>query len=353
MNTQEFPGDALSAEVKNFAAAVRKQLADLSPDEVQELTGGLEADLAEHYADNGGILAEPASYAAELRSAAGLPTRSEFTPGQKARRAPLKDDLGAMLRNLRANPTIQRIGEFFKVLQPAWWALRAWVLFEVVVTWLIRQEFIQIPAHPLHWLGLLLAIVISVQFGRHRWFSKKSVERLNVVLSVIAVIALPFAVGSVYIGVNQARNAELAVEYYQSQWLMAHGQPISNIFAYNCAGEPVRDIRLVDQNGNPISLADYQSGLESSDNEGNYFRLMPTELSNGVWAWGVFPLDAAEDRYAENGSSSETRIQLEPPVEQLPILGGNATACVDISVKGASEGNPEALEGAEQSSQGK
>src|SRR5690606_26757257 len=162
------------------------------------------------------------------------------------------------------------------------------------------------------------------------WLPKKAVDRFNLVFSVAAVIALPYALIGVVDGINQAKSFEYYFESHTSEPLMSYGQPINNIFAYNCYGEPVRDIRLVDQNGNPISLAHYQSGLESWDNEGNYFRLMPTDLSNGVWAWGVFPLDAAGDIDAETGDMSQNRTQLNPPVEQLPVLGGNATVCVDI-----------------------
>ena len=59
-------------EVASFVARVREQLSDLTEDEREELTGGLEADLSEQLAE-GGQLPDPTQYADELRAAAGLP----------------------------------------------------------------------------------------------------------------------------------------------------------------------------------------------------------------------------------------------------------------------------------------
>ena len=71
--------DAL--DVAGYAAAVRRSLADLGPEQVDDLTDDLEADLAEaldderHVAHGRGLLEQfgpPEDYAAELRAAAGL-----------------------------------------------------------------------------------------------------------------------------------------------------------------------------------------------------------------------------------------------------------------------------------------
>ena len=68
-------------DVAGYAAAVRRSLADLGPDQVDDLTDDLEADLADaladerHNAHGRGVLEQfgpPEEYAAELRAAAGL-----------------------------------------------------------------------------------------------------------------------------------------------------------------------------------------------------------------------------------------------------------------------------------------
>ncbi|MEK8227883.1 hypothetical protein NKG05_19950 [Oerskovia sp. M15] len=90
------PEGVILDQVRRFAAEVRSHLTDLSPEQVDDLTDGLEADLAEALADMPGALrpvpagshrpdggatslldvaehfGPAAEYAAELRSAAGL-----------------------------------------------------------------------------------------------------------------------------------------------------------------------------------------------------------------------------------------------------------------------------------------
>lgn len=64
-------------------AAIRATMVDLQPEVVDDLTGGLEADLNDWVADSAtGMAALPPAevYATELRAAAGLPERSSTTP---------------------------------------------------------------------------------------------------------------------------------------------------------------------------------------------------------------------------------------------------------------------------------
>src|SRR3954468_1429827 len=65
-----------SPAVAEFAAAVRAALSDLAPDEIDELTDGLEADLTDRLADGDAAdLGDPRAYAEALGPAAGLPHR--------------------------------------------------------------------------------------------------------------------------------------------------------------------------------------------------------------------------------------------------------------------------------------
>jgi uncharacterized membrane protein len=67
--------------ITEFAAAVRSALSDLGPDEADDLTDGLEADLTDRLADGDATeLGDPAAYAEELRAAAGLPHRPAASP---------------------------------------------------------------------------------------------------------------------------------------------------------------------------------------------------------------------------------------------------------------------------------
>ncbi|WP_414171436.1 hypothetical protein [Clavibacter tessellarius] len=68
MNTAD---PTLDTRIQAFAAAVRARLADLDPEDVDDLTGGLEADLQEEAADHDGAL-EPRRPRALRRRAAQL-----------------------------------------------------------------------------------------------------------------------------------------------------------------------------------------------------------------------------------------------------------------------------------------
>ena len=65
--------------VAAYVREVRAELTDLPAEDVDDLTGGMEADLSELAAESGGDLigrlGSPRLYAAELRAAAGLPER--------------------------------------------------------------------------------------------------------------------------------------------------------------------------------------------------------------------------------------------------------------------------------------
>ena len=67
------------AAVHEYVERVRAALADLPPEDLDELTGGLEADLREQAGelppgtDLAAAFGAPTAYAAELRAAAGLP----------------------------------------------------------------------------------------------------------------------------------------------------------------------------------------------------------------------------------------------------------------------------------------
>ena len=113
----------LAPEAQEFLTAVERELADLP---VEERTALLE-DLAQHLvalAEDGDDapvvirLGSPASYAEDLRAAAGLPARG-------ARRGP---ERVALLRErfgrYAAHPLAVEVLRLWAELRPAWWVLR-------------------------------------------------------------------------------------------------------------------------------------------------------------------------------------------------------------------------------------
>ena len=114
-------------DVAGYAAAVRRSLADLGPELVDDLTDDLEADLAEaldderHVAHGRGVLEQfgpPEDYAAELRAAAGLAPAT--APGRRVRLSDPVDDarrFGRWILRI-GNPLTRHVGEPRQLVGP-------------------------------------------------------------------------------------------------------------------------------------------------------------------------------------------------------------------------------------------
>lgn len=292
----------VTPEIVTFAQGVRAALADLPAEEVDDLTEGLEADLAEAYAEDlQRELPDPAAYAAELRLAAGLPVRSKVKSG-------LLSGLGEGLRDtkrdigiaIRRNPALAGIADFLVTLRPVWWVLRAWL-----ATWLVAYFF---GGQQGYWFGgtgwfLVFAafVAISVQWGRGKWRSDRALPLIALGNAFAVVALLPVLataddwVNSGYAEVYNPAPAGTSID----------GEQVSNIFAYDAKGNPLTGVQLFDQRGRPLDVGSDARGPECDVTcEVDLVRL-PSVLDNGRVAWNVFPLAEAREEqttYDENAN---------------------------------------------------
>jgi hypothetical protein len=288
MTTTTLPG----TEVRAFAAAVRAALSDLPPDELDELTDGLEADLSERAAESGSDLGDPAAYAEELRAAAGYPPRSA-----KSHVGDALPDLRTLPRELlhrwrafvaRSAPAASVIA-FLVALRPLWWVLRALVIWVIVVA--------MIGAGTNFWPLAVVLVVLSVQLGRGRMLGRAWARWTLRVVSAVAVIATPF-VGAWL--VNTWNTATWQAAYYEESQnygpgpvLNRNGSPITNIYAYDAAGNPIEQVQLFDQDGNPLNLTDDTGAPWYDAPDGSM--LVPSGDVPGRAGWNVFPLEHVND----------------------------------------------------------
>jgi hypothetical protein len=299
MNTTTLPG----TEVAAFAAAVRTALADLPPDDLDELTDGLEADLAERAADAGEDLGDPVAYAQELRAAAGYPPRSA------------RSHLGDTLPNLRTLPQelrrrwdellahrslIASVVSFFVALRPVWWMFRGAAAYALLASFL--------GINGLHWWPVGVAsVVLSVQTGRGRMAGRAWVRWLNRAVSAVVLIATPFLLGW---ALNAWNNAMYPVyeETWYPQSLNVGGMQIDNIYAYDAAGEPIDQVQLFDQNGDPLNLTTDTSAGFLGTQDGSM--VVPSGDVPGRAGWNVYPLAHANDwsDYEDDGKLGDTEI---------------------------------------------
>ncbi|WP_420114576.1 hypothetical protein [Pseudactinotalea sp.] len=288
--------------VTAYANAVRDHLAGLDAETLDELTGGLEADLAEALSerlpDDGAapdlaavtsVFGSPGLYADELRSAAGV----ELPPEPGARTRPrLRDVVGRARVDavttwaaLRERHGWLRWGTDFLVsLRPAWWLLRAWVLFHLFTG--LRNPFFGSGADKLLLLGL---VVVSVLWGQKRIGQRRWWRRLGLLATTLAIVAtLPILIGAynrtVYSGwsdgaYNQGFSDGQSVA-------MQHGGlsgELTNLFVYGADGQPVVNAQIVDQHGNPVVLNSPSTGRPWAEWSG--------------WEWGgeAVPVPVLED----------------------------------------------------------
>ncbi|MBC3761605.1 HAAS signaling domain-containing protein [Quadrisphaera oryzae] len=319
------PGLDPAAEARGYSAAVRAELADLPVEVVEELTGGLEADLAELAAESSTPLLDrlgsPRAYADELRSSAGLPDRSGVLPGPPARgvwrRAAdgLREDRERILGSLRARPWWPGAVDRGAQLRPAWWVLRGAVGGWVIGSFLGAQGLLAL-------LLVLGAAAVSLELGRRSW-TEQWQRTLLVAGNALAVVVLPFAAYAaanpppVYVDSSYVNSGPDT-----SHGVWSDGQVVTNIYPYDAQGRPLTGVQLLDDYGRPLATTT-GSGADWSGQQPS--PLVPAVGVDGALRWNTYPLRAQ----AQAAGAVPTTPPLPEPT--LPPLLGVGTAAANPS----------------------
>ncbi len=365
-------GRAFYGHVHAYAQQVRAHLADLRPDQVEELADGLEADLAEAVVDAPGALPRrapapasdgapagtdgaagaagaealddtgldlvaffgpPAEYAAELRTAAGLPPTAA-PDGVRRPRVGLRRRVRVLGESLAADwragwqpvtstPQWASLTDFLRTLVPAWWILRGWVVATLLLWMFGGYEITMLPPDLSARFVVLAAVVVSVQWGRGRWLPTTWLPKVVRPLSVAAaVVAAPLvlhaaaagdstSVGGWESGYRQgaadASNGLVspvalggeAGPYGDGVWV--DGAQVSNLFVYDAAGEPLRDVQVFDDRGRQVRTVTEEGASGAwavPDVEGTWY-FQPALATDGRERWNVYPLRAVAEEDVE------------------------------------------------------
>jgi len=309
-------------QVTAFAKAVRRELTDLGPDILDDLTDGLEADLADKLAD-GEPLGDAAAYAAELRAAAGVDPGKQASPFDRFR----KDltEVGSNVRGLVSRHAwLAGVVSFLVSIRPVWWVLRAWAVFYIVTS-------SGYPRNEVGFLTLCAFVVLSVQWGRGKWLPWRWARGALVVVSIIAAFAVPAATSSLFNAVQFADN--FVPEEFISSGLTADGRTVTNIFAYGPDGKPLTDVQLFDQNGDPLEVVSPQWDNSNLYDEtlGESKLLVPSDEVAGRPGWNVYPLqsvpsDSIDYDTGEVNSWAKRSDVTAPFFAVQPLLGYEAPA---------------------------
>ena len=330
-------------QIRSFAAAVRQHLDDLPSDELDEIIGGLIADLADQAADNDGVLdlGDPAAYAEELRSAAGIPPR---LPAPRAR-IPLRKRASEWhvraISEIRRSPMGNGMLDLLVALRPVWWVLRAfgiWASIALVIALLPPFPYgpsdrWSVPDSPLGWLALLGLVVLSVQWGRGRWLPDNPLRHIRTAASIIALLMLPSVVNGFV-----TPQVQYIGQDYPQRGLMLDGVQINNIFAYDANGDPIDRVQLFTGKGTPLSLYGADGGQLLLDENGNVVgaesggryefgmqddglrATIPTQDYRGRPVWNVYPLDETDMDTLTGMPDTSGAERPKPPFQKAPSV---------------------------------
>ena len=299
-------------EIADFARAVRAHLADLPATDVEELTEGLEADLAEKALEE--ELGDPAEYATELRAAAGYPVRERGWMSRVRAFHGRAADLRTRV------PAVGAVLAFLVALRPVWWLARAWALYSIVFAVVRNQPARPVPATLAGWLILAAFVVLSVQWGRGRWAPTTWLRAIRTIVSIVALIALPIS------GYAIAYNA--AMTNYDPPVIYPHGltldgKRVENVFAYDAFGKPLTQVQLFDQDGNPLNIADARDSIMWSDLDPRVV-FVPERVA-GTNEWNVFPLSTIRSSELR-ASTDRPKASAEPRPGVPPFLAARPLA---------------------------
>ena len=232
----------ISREGRDYLAAVEAALADLPADDRAALLEDLALHLAELGTDTEGIplslrLGTPASYAAELRTAAGLPER----------RVPAEEHGTGSLQRWwdEHGPAVTA---YVRSLRPTWVLARGPLVVALLAAVL---GLLSLPSLLLLSVGaaaLSLALEQRVRSGTGR--------RLLLAGDVaLGVLALPVALAAAGAVLNQGGGGTVYTELPPRYELESPYGPVTNIHPYSSDGKPLSGVLLFDQDGRPLRTA--------------------------------------------------------------------------------------------------
>lgn len=270
----------IAPEIVAFARGVREALADLPAEEVDDLTDGLEADLAESLAEDlRRTLPDPVAYAAELRLAAGLPGRAPARGSLAGIADAWTGARAGLAEAIDRNPGLAWLAEFLGVLRPAWWILRAWLAAWLVAAFTGMEHGYGFDGY---WSVVLVGFtIVSVQWGRGRW-GFPGLRGLVVAGNVFAVLVLLPVLTAAQSWGTETVYVEGDPVSSSSQGLSMDGQPVENVYAYDAAGNKLSGVQLFDVDGKPL--------VPNRDVDMTSNQYTPAILETGQQAFNVYPL---------------------------------------------------------------
>lgn len=329
-----------SIEVRDYLAAVSRELVDLPADERDDLLEDLDSHLHEVIAEGEGSLVQrlgpPEQYATELRASAGL-SSSDRSTASVLHRAVSSLSTSTTWRRTAEHPWTRATIEFLPQLRPAWWIVRA-MLAVGLIAGLYHDRFYyegssftthsigDVYRHSGVWPGgfpapyiglalLVIAIPISIQLGRRslRGSARWLVIAGNVLAIGLLVPALAALDSRTYI-VDTGQSVP-------NDGAFNNGNQVTNIYPYDAQGRPLDHVRLFDQTGQPLlgisgNTNDFQAGTDLG---------VPIATAAPSANPNDFPLPNTVTIYSPDGTPTTTVLP-RPTIVVPPLPSASATA---------------------------
>ncbi|MFJ4254190.1 hypothetical protein [Microbacterium sp. NPDC090003] len=326
---------SIDERIRAFAAAVRTHLDDLPEEELDEIMSGLAADLADQAADNGGVLevSDPAVYADELRSAAGLPPRDADRPVPPLSER-IRDGRARAAESIRRSPFGAWLLDLALALRPVWWVLRGYGMYVTILFLIVGgygRDHWMVPASIAEWGALGVLVIVSVQWGRGQWLPRNPLRHMRTAASVLAVIALLGAIPAA-----STPRVQYTDDDVQPSGLLLDGVQINNIFAYDAEGNLIDRVQLFTSKGTPINLYGQEGGQYVYDENGEIVETenggqqqygiqddgtratIPSDDYRGRPVWNIYPLDETDIDPTTGIPGTATVKRPQPPFQKAP-----------------------------------
>ena len=321
-----------STEVRDYLAAVSRELADLPADERDDLLEDLDSHLHEVIAEGEGTLEQrlgpPEQYAAELRASAGLSAADRST-ANVLHRAINSLSASAVWRRTAEHPSTRATLEFLPQLRPAWWIVRAGLATGFVagvyrargfnggtITDVYRNSGLWPGGFGHRYVGLILlviAIPISIQLGRRslRGSARWLVIAGNVFAMVLVLPALAALSSQTYL-VQSGQP-------FPNDGIFNNGRQISNIYPYDAQGHALDHVRLYDDQG---------QALLGVSGDGSGFQIgtavvVPTTEPNAIP--NQYPLPYSVTVYGPDGTPTTTVLP-RPAIVVPPLSSASSSS---------------------------
>ncbi|MPQ97970.1 hypothetical protein GB931_08550 [Modestobacter sp. I12A-02628] len=331
---------AVSAQGREYLAAVDRQLADLPEDDrtalLEDLALHLEA--MSHEDDDRPVavrLGAPAAYAADLRAAAGLPARASAPDWLGAG---TRDRLDRVLATHPAREARRLVAD----LRPAWWVLRGYLL--VAVPCLLQIDGVDdfpVPA-PFGSQGIGLVLVAAAVAGSFLLGRQTLPRALGALVAagglLLAVLALLIAQTHgdrlrepVYVSVSQPAALQAQGQFP----LLSRSGPVTDVLPYAADGTPLEGVLLYDQDGRPL-----QVGVQEWWADGCYRVLEQPQATDGVPVPQSFPQNYVVartelDRYGVPLQLDRCTAGQQRPEVPLPVFPTPAAPSPDATAVAA------------------